>query len=104
MTIPASAKIIRVSCLSRVHAGLILKALELGADGVMLLGCDLNNCHFGVDEDRVSKQFDIAQEMMHLLGIDTGRLILVRLQHGDAYGFIKRINEFVQRFAQLPAT
>jgi coenzyme F420-reducing hydrogenase delta subunit len=46
---PASVKVVKVSCLSRIHAGLILKAFEFGADGVMLLGCEPGRCRFGAD-------------------------------------------------------
>jgi coenzyme F420-reducing hydrogenase delta subunit len=47
LTFPTSAKIVRVSCLSRVDIGLILQSFDLGADGVVLVGCDTNSCHFG---------------------------------------------------------
>ena len=46
---PTSVKVVKVSCLSRIHAGLILKAFEFGADGVMLLGCEPGRCRFGAD-------------------------------------------------------
>ena len=39
----ASVRAVRVTCLSRVHMGLMLKAFELGAEGVMLLGCEPDN-------------------------------------------------------------
>jgi coenzyme F420-reducing hydrogenase delta subunit len=100
-TFPASVKVIRVSCLSRVHTGLMLKALELGADGVMLLGCDSHNCHFGIEEDLVQQNYEKALSVMQLLGLNRERLALVRLPHGDGIGFIKRITDFVSRFEDL---
>jgi coenzyme F420-reducing hydrogenase delta subunit len=62
LSIPASVKIVRVSCLARVHTGLMLKALELGADGVMLLGCDSHNCHFGIEEKLIDQNYGKAWE------------------------------------------
>ncbi len=100
MTFPASVKIIRVSCLSRVHDGLILKAFELGADGVMLLGCDSHSCHFGIPEDLINQNIEKVQAIRSLLGQDENRLALVRLPHGDGVGFIKRIREFSDQFAR----
>jgi coenzyme F420-reducing hydrogenase delta subunit len=100
LTFPASVKIIRVSCLSRVHDGLILKAFELGADGVMLLGCDSRSCHFGITEDLINQNIEKVQAIRSLLGQDEHRLVLVRLPHGDGVGFIKRIKEFFSQFAQ----
>ena len=101
LTFPASVKIIRVSCLSRVHTGLMLKAFEMEADGVMLLGCDSNNCHFGIDEEIVRLNYEKAIDIMKLLGLKPNRLSLVRLSHGDGAGFIKKVNEFAEQFTGL---
>jgi F420-non-reducing hydrogenase iron-sulfur subunit len=97
LTFPATVKVVRVSCLSRVHTGLMLKALELGADGVMLLGCDAKGCHFGVDEEIIDKNFETAQSLMRLLGLRYERLLLTRLPHGDGEGFVKRVKEFASQ-------
>ncbi len=96
LTFPASVKIIRVSCLSRVHTGLILKAFELDADRVMLLGCDSKNCHFGIEEELIDQNFAKAQGIMKLLGLKSERLTLVRLPHGDGAGFIKKVSQLVE--------
>jgi coenzyme F420-reducing hydrogenase delta subunit len=103
LTFPSTVKIVRVSCLSRVHTGLMLKALEIGADGVMLLGCDTHNCHFGIEESLIDQNYQKALDLMQLLGIKKERLELVRLQHGDAAGFIKRVNDFTGQFSNIAA-
>jgi coenzyme F420-reducing hydrogenase delta subunit len=101
LTFPASVKIIRVSCLSRVHTGLMLRAFEFGAEGVMLIGCDSRSCHFGINEELINQNQEKAMEMMRLLGLKPERLTLVRLPHGDGAGFIKRVTEFVGQFEKL---
>lgn len=99
LTFSSSVKIIRVSCLSRVHTGLMLKAFEFGADGVMLLGCDSHNCHFGIEEDLIDRNYAKAQGIMKLLGKNPDRLTLVRLSHGDAAGFIGKVTDFADRYS-----
>lgn len=99
LTFPASVKIIRVSCLSRVHTGLILKAFELHADGVMLLGCDSKGCHFGIEDDLINQNFARAEGIMRLLGLNCDRLTLVRLKHNDSPGFIKKVNQFAEQLS-----
>ncbi len=101
LAIPASVKIIRVSCLSRVHAGLMLRSFEMGADGVVLLGCDTHNCHFSIDEELIFQNYEKARGIMKIMGLKLERLSLVRLQHGDGAGFVKRITEFVEQFEKL---
>ena len=98
---PASVKIIRVSCLSRVHTGLMLQAFELGADGVILLGCDSHACHFGIDEELITRNYERARGFMRLLGLNQDRLMLVRLPHGDAAGFIEKVIVFADKFGDV---
>ena len=43
---PASVRIIRVPCSSRVSPSMILKALQQGADGVLVSGCHPGDCHY----------------------------------------------------------
>jgi coenzyme F420-reducing hydrogenase delta subunit len=101
LTFPSSVKIIRVSCLSRVHTGLMLRAFEYGASGVMLLGCDTFSCHFGIEQDLITQNYNTARDIMSVLGLKQNKLELVRLPHGDALGFIKRVNDFVDQFTSL---
>jgi coenzyme F420-reducing hydrogenase delta subunit len=92
---PASVKIVRVSCLSRVHSGLILKAFELGANGVMLLGCNPGNCHFEIDAGLIEREYEKTRNILVLLGLREERLALTRLPGGDGPGFVKQVMNFV---------
>lgn len=100
LSYPASVKIVRVSCLSRIHSGLILKAFELGADGVMLLGCKPGNCHFEQDTSLVEHEFEKTQSILGLLGLSAEKLALVRMQRGDGSGFVKKVTNFIKEIVQ----
>jgi len=80
---------------------LMLQAFEMGADGVMLLGCDARNCHFGIDEELINESYEKTRSIMKLMGLKTDRLSLVRLPHGDGSGFVKRVTDFVDQFDNL---
>ncbi len=95
LSYPASIKLVKVSCLSRIHSGLILKAFELGADGVMLLGCQPENCLYEKNGNFSSKEYDKALGLMELLGLGTERLRLSRLPRGDGDAFIKEVEDFI---------
>jgi len=102
---PASVKVVRVSCLSRMHSGLILKAFELGADGVMLLGCNPGNCHFEIDAGLIEQEYEKTRNILGLLGLREERLALTRLPGGDGPGFVKQVNDFIAGIEQTePAT
>jgi NADPH-dependent glutamate synthase beta subunit-like oxidoreductase/coenzyme F420-reducing hydrogenase delta subunit/ferredoxin len=74
--LPADLRIIRVMCLSGVHAGLMLRALETGADGVLLLGCEPEQCHYGTGGEIAESQAATARRLMSTLGLDGRRIRL----------------------------
>jgi F420-non-reducing hydrogenase iron-sulfur subunit len=96
---PASVKVIRVSCLSRVHLGLILKALQVGADGVMLLGCQQGECHYDIGTECVVQEVEKAQGILRLMGLGADRVILTSMPRGDGAGFVDRVNGFVAQIS-----
>jgi coenzyme F420-reducing hydrogenase delta subunit len=99
---PASVKVVKVNCLSRIHAGLILQALDLGADGVMLLGCEPGKCHFGSDSDCITREYEKVQSLLDLLGMYKGRLILVRLPAFDGSKFVRQVTRLIDDIKQVP--
>jgi coenzyme F420-reducing hydrogenase delta subunit len=102
---PASARVVRVSCLSRINQGLILKAFELGADGVMLLGCEPGNCHFDIDAGLVAQEYEKARRVLRLLGMGEERLVLCHMSRGDGSGFVRQVKSFIAEIEQMqPAT
>jgi coenzyme F420-reducing hydrogenase delta subunit/ferredoxin len=84
---------IRVRCLSRVHAGLILKAFELGAEGVLLVGCETGNCHFNNDNECILGEYQKSRRLMEMLGIEKERLVLTQLSAFDGHGFVDQITK-----------
>jgi len=93
LSYPASVKPIRVRCLSRVHTGLILKAFELGAAGVLLIGCETGNCHFNNDDDCILGEYQKARQILEMLGIQKERLVLTQLPAFDGHGIVTQIME-----------
>ena len=100
---PSSVKVVKVSCLSRIHAGLILKAFEFGADGVMLLGCELGRCRFGADSEFIINEYEKARSILEMLGIRKDRLALVQLPAFDAREFVTRVTNLIAEVEGISA-
>ena len=101
---PASVRVVRVSCLSRIHAGLMLKAFEFSVDGVMLLGCEPGSCHFGSDREYINKEYEKARNILEMLGIWKDRLALVRLPAFDGHQFVTEVMNFLAEIEQMPTS
>ncbi|MDO8567427.1 MAG: hydrogenase iron-sulfur subunit [Dehalococcoidales bacterium] len=96
---PASVKLVKVMCLGRLHLGLLLKAFELGADGVILLGCPPADCHYESGKD-ISELYSQAQKTLHLLGIEEKRLALIEVPVGRDDILVKQVSNFVKRISR----
>jgi coenzyme F420-reducing hydrogenase delta subunit len=94
LTIPASVRIVRVSCLSRVHSGLLLKTFELGASGVIMVGCSDHKCHYGTDKSVVDHNLEKVRSIMTLLGLNPLQLALCRISQNDGTGLALKLSEF----------
>jgi coenzyme F420-reducing hydrogenase delta subunit len=101
MKCPKSLKIVKVSCLSGIHAGLILQALDFGADGIMLIGCEPGKCHFGSNNECISREYAKAQGILELLGLNKDRLTLLQLSAFDGQKFVTKATKFVENIRQL---
>jgi len=97
---PASIRLVRVMCLGRLHLGLILKAFELGADGVMLLGCPPDDCHYESGMASAKEVFIEAKKMLNLLGVDPKRLALVEVPLGRGDFLARKVSTFVKHISQ----
>jgi Fe-S oxidoreductase/coenzyme F420-reducing hydrogenase delta subunit len=93
---PASVYPLKVSCLGRLHPGLVLKAFELGADGVLLLGCPPDECHYEFGNKRAQELFAETAALAHLLGIEPERLGLDWVEAGDGQGFVEKVSRFTE--------
>jgi len=96
---PASVRPIKMMCLGRLHPGLILKAFELGADGVLLLGCLPGECHYEFGNRQAEELFQETRAIAHLLGIEDERLKLDWLGAGEGDAFVQKVTEFYRQVA-----
>jgi heterodisulfide reductase subunit A len=91
---PASTRIIRLNCTGRLQPGLILKALEIGAAGVMVLGCAPGLCHYEQGNERCAAAFEQANGLARLLALDN-RLKLEWIPPDDGERFVQVVADFV---------
>lgn len=93
---PASIKLVRVMCLGRVNLGLMLRAFEKGADGVLLLGCPPQECHYDSGSEKTKEVLAEARKTLQLLGIDPKRAEFIEVPAGRDDVFIKKVSAFAR--------
>ncbi len=96
MAYPPNVRIVRVMCGGRVSPSLVLKAFELGADGVLVATCHFEDCHYFFGARRASENFDKLQKIVRLLGIESERIRLEWISAAEAPKFSRVVKEMVE--------
>lgn len=71
-------KTVSLPCSGKVNLLYLLKAFEKGADGVMLVTCPENKCHFLEGNLRAKKRAEAVDSMLKEIGLGTGRMIVIQ--------------------------
>ena len=98
---PPNIRIIRVQCSGRVSPELVLKSFQEGADGVIVLGCHIGECHYIDGNHRTSKRIPILRQLLEYVGIDPRRLRLEWVSAAEGDRFARIVNEFTEEIRQL---
>ncbi|MGD9151285.1 MAG: hydrogenase iron-sulfur subunit, partial [Desulfobacterales bacterium] len=86
---------LKVMCLGRLNPGILLNAFYLGADGVLLLGCAPEECHYTFGNQRAQETFDLTRRLMQLLGHSNKCLVMDRIAADDAESWVSKIQTFM---------
>ena len=78
-TIPRNVEIVRVPCAGRIETIYLLKALEKGADGVLVFACYEENCQFLRGNLRAKGRLSYAHRMLEKIGVEKERLEICHL-------------------------
>ncbi|MGD8329768.1 MAG: hydrogenase iron-sulfur subunit [Acidobacteriota bacterium] len=93
---PAEVRMVRLDCSGRLESGLIFDAFEMGADGVLVLGCAPRLCHYERGNERATAAFLQAEELTRLMGVDSRRLRLAWAPPDDGEAFAELVTEFAE--------
>lgn len=99
---PPNIRIIRVMCSGRVDPSFVLKSLNNGADGVIVTGCHIGDCHYisgnEYTKDRFERLFNI---IINQLGVNEKRVRLEWVSASEGKRFAEVITEFTNTIKKL---
>ncbi|MBR9981452.1 MAG: hydrogenase iron-sulfur subunit [Desulfatitalea sp.] len=98
---PANVKIVRVPCSGKVDPIHMMKALELGADGVLVAGCLEGDCHFKTGNVKAARRVTYVQTQLEEIGVEPQRLAMVTMSAGMGTRFAAIANEFTEQIRKL---
>lgn len=101
MQYPPSVRVIRVMCSGRVDPSFVLKAFAEGADGVMVTGCHLGQCHYVRGNYSAEKRIKMLQTLLGDIGIEKERLVLKWISAAEGEIFANTVKEFTETIRKL---
>ena len=94
-------RVIRVMCSGRVDPLFVLKALSIGADGVLILGCHPGDCHYIEGNYKTLRRIPLLKKMLKQLGIEEERVQLEWISASEGAKFAEVANNFTQTMKNL---
>ena len=101
LSYPANVRVIRLPCSGKVEIVYLLRAIEDGADGVMVIGCLEGDCHFVNGNFRAKKRVAAAKKLIEKAGVEPDRLEMYNLSSAMAGRFAEVIRDMTERIMKL---
>ena len=98
---PANLRAIRVPCSGRVSPELIMRTFDQGADGVLVLGCHIGECHYDTGNHRAAKRLPVLQTLLSFGGLEAQRLRLDWVSASEGERFARITTEFSETVREL---
>lgn len=96
-----NVRTIRVMCSGRVEPTFILKAFQLGADGVLVLGCHPGDCHYSEGNYKTLRRIPLLKKLLAQMGIEDERLHLDWVSASEGDRFVSIVNEMTEKIRAL---
>jgi coenzyme F420-reducing hydrogenase delta subunit len=98
---PPNTRTIRVPCSGRVNPLFILRALQNGADGVLVSGCHPGDCHYLSGNYAARRRFAVFSRLLEYVGIEKGRVHFSWVSAAEAGRFAEVITEVTEEVRKL---
>jgi len=92
---PSNVRIIRVMCSGRVDPAFVLRAFELGADGVIVAGCHPADCHYINGNEKTAMRGDFLEAFLEDAGIEPQRFKVEWIAGSEGSKFAAVIKKMV---------
>jgi F420-non-reducing hydrogenase iron-sulfur subunit len=98
---PPNLRIIRVMCSGMVHPNLVIDALTKGADGVLICGCHIGDCHYLEGNVKAENRKEAIDLMLEDFGLEPERFRLEWVSASEGPKFAEVAREMTETVRAL---
>jgi F420-non-reducing hydrogenase iron-sulfur subunit len=98
---PAAIKVVALPCTGRVDVLHLLRAIEDGADGVLVAGCLTGRCHYLTGNMHAKQRVDYARGLLDEIGLKNERIRMINVSAGMGVQFAELVTEMSEKIKEL---
>jgi F420-non-reducing hydrogenase iron-sulfur subunit len=88
-------------CSGRVDPSFVMKALSLGADGVMIAGCHPGECHYIEQNYKAMRRYAMLKHTLRQMGVEPDRIRLVWASAAEGQLLAEQIDHLIEDVRKL---
>jgi F420-non-reducing hydrogenase iron-sulfur subunit len=88
-------------CSGRVDPTHVVRALSLGADGVLICGCHPGDCHYQNGNCKALRRFLLLRRLTGQMGLEPDRLRLEWVSASEGQRFADVVDDMTERVRRL---
>ena len=101
MTYPPNVDIVKVMCSGRIDPEFITAAFAQGADGVLVLGCHIGDCHYVSGNHKTMIRMPLIRRVLTDLGIEPQRFRHDWVSAAEGEKFSRLVAEMTEQVRAL---
>lgn len=98
---PPNMRIVRVMCSGMVHPNLVIDALTKGADGVIICGCHIGDCHYLEGNLKAENRKEAIDLLLEDFGLEPERFRLEWISASEGPRFAEVMREMTETIREL---
>jgi len=98
---PQNVRTVRVMCSSRINPSFIIRAFQLGADGVLVGGCHPGDCHYGTGNLYARRKLAVTKKILEFAGMDSKRFRVEWISASEGKKYAEVVEEFTRDMKAL---
>jgi F420-non-reducing hydrogenase iron-sulfur subunit len=98
---PPNMRIVRVMCSGMVHPNLVIDALTKGADGVIICGCHIGDCHYIEGNLKAESRKEAIELLLEDFGLEPERFRLEWVSASEGPRFAKVMRDMTEAVRAL---
>jgi F420-non-reducing hydrogenase iron-sulfur subunit len=98
---PTNVRVIRIMCTGRLDPAFVLKALSVGADGVLVSGCHVGDCHYLAGNFKSRRRVALLRKLIEEYGYDRERLRMTFISASEGAIWAEVVQDMVNTIKKL---